>query len=131
MRGAKRVKVVVLDDRSSVAGDLVVVGVGVVPESSLPRQRDSTLTTGSPPTSTWLQVQPASLLPGTSIVHGIRFSGALLGMYARIPAMRKEGSVWPSSQGTAVSKDSWMFAIGFGLVADALTRSHRHDEERC
>ncbi|HUY06768.1 MAG TPA: hypothetical protein VMU99_05885 [Acidimicrobiales bacterium] len=59
------------------------------------------------------------------------FSGALLGMYARTPAMRRSGSVWPSSQGIAVSKDSWMLAIGFGLVADALTRSHRHDEEKC
>lgn len=32
------------------------------------------------------------------------FSGALLGMYARIPGMRKEGSVWPSGQGIAISK---------------------------
>jgi hypothetical protein len=50
------------------------------------------------------------------------FSGALLGMYARSPGMRKESSIWPSSQGIAVSKDSWMLAIGLGLIADALTR---------
>jgi hypothetical protein len=51
------------------------------------------------------------------------FSGALVGMYARTPGMRKESSIWPSNQGIAVSKDSWMLAIGLGLMADALTSS--------
>jgi hypothetical protein len=49
------------------------------------------------------------------------FSGALLGLYAKTPAWRKPGSIWPSPQGTAVSKDSWMLAIGLALLADALT----------
>ena len=47
------------------------------------------------------------------------FSGALLGMYLRTPDMRRPGSVWPSQQGIAVSKDVWMFGIGTGLVLDS------------
>ena len=48
------------------------------------------------------------------------FSGSLLAMYARTPAMRKPGSIWPSQAGIAVSKDVWMLGIGLGLVADGL-----------
>jgi len=50
------------------------------------------------------------------------FSGSLLGMYFRTPAMRKPGSVWPSRNGTAVSKDVWMLGIGLGLMAGSLER---------
>ena len=49
------------------------------------------------------------------------FSGSLLAMYARTPAMHKPGSIWPSQAGIAVSKDVWMLGIGLGLVADGLT----------
>lgn len=49
------------------------------------------------------------------------FSGSLVTMYARTPALRKPGSIWPSQAGVAVSKDIWMLGIGLGLVADALT----------
>jgi len=49
------------------------------------------------------------------------FSGSLLAMYARTPAMRRPGSIWPSQAGIAVSKDVWMLGIGLGLVADGLT----------
>ena len=49
------------------------------------------------------------------------FSGSLLAMYARTPAMHKPGSIWPTQVGTAVSKDVWMLGIGLGLVADGLT----------
>jgi len=49
------------------------------------------------------------------------FSGSLITMYARTPALRKPGSIWPSQAGVAVSKDIWMLGIGLGLVADALT----------
>jgi DoxX len=49
------------------------------------------------------------------------FSGALLAMYARTPALRKPGSIWPSQAGTAVSKDVWMLGIGLGLMAGAVT----------
>jgi uncharacterized membrane protein YphA (DoxX/SURF4 family) len=48
------------------------------------------------------------------------FSTALLGLYARTPGLRKPGSVWPTQQGVAVSKDIWMLGIGLGLLADAL-----------
>ena len=48
------------------------------------------------------------------------FSGSLLALYARTPALRKPGSIWPSQAGTAVSKDIWMLGIGLGLITDAL-----------
>jgi len=48
------------------------------------------------------------------------FSGALLAMYLRTPAMHKAGSIWPSRTGIAVSKDVWMLGIGLSLLADGL-----------
>ena len=53
------------------------------------------------------------------------FSGGLLAMYLRTPALHKAGSVWPTPQGIAVSKDVWMFGIGLGLLADAATDRRR------
>jgi hypothetical protein len=47
------------------------------------------------------------------------FSAALLGLYARTPGMRQPGSVWPTQDGIALAKDSWMFGVGLGLLADA------------
>jgi uncharacterized membrane protein YphA (DoxX/SURF4 family) len=44
------------------------------------------------------------------------FSGTLLTMYWRTPAMRKPGSIWPTPAGMAVSKDVWMLGIGAGLL---------------
>ena len=49
------------------------------------------------------------------------FSGALLAMYARTPALRKPGSIWPSQAGTGISKDVWMLGIGLGLTVGGLT----------
>ena len=49
------------------------------------------------------------------------FSGSLLTMYLRTPALHKPGSVWPTQAGTAVSKDVWMLGIGVGLIAGSLT----------
>jgi hypothetical protein len=49
------------------------------------------------------------------------FSGSLLTMYLRTPALHKPGSVWPTQAGTAVSKDVWMLGVGLGLIAGALT----------
>lgn len=49
------------------------------------------------------------------------FSGGLLGLYARTPGMRKEGSPLPSQQGIPLAKDVWMAGIGIGLVIDDLT----------
>lgn len=53
------------------------------------------------------------------------FSGGLLTMYLRTPALHKPGSVWPTQTGTAVSKDVWLFGIGLGLLADAFTSRRR------
>jgi hypothetical protein len=49
------------------------------------------------------------------------FSGGLLGLYARTPGMRKEGTPFPTQQGTPIAKDVWMLGIGLGLVLDDLT----------
>jgi hypothetical protein len=49
------------------------------------------------------------------------FSGGLLGLYARTPGMRKEGTPLPTQQGTPLAKDVWMMGIGLGLVLDDLT----------
>jgi uncharacterized membrane protein YphA (DoxX/SURF4 family) len=48
------------------------------------------------------------------------FSGALVTMYLRTDGMRKPGSLWPTTQGTGISKDVWMLGIGLGLVVDGL-----------
>jgi uncharacterized membrane protein YphA (DoxX/SURF4 family) len=48
------------------------------------------------------------------------FSGALVAMYLRTDSLHKPGSVWPTAQGTGVSKDVWMLGIGLGLMADGL-----------
>ena len=50
------------------------------------------------------------------------FSGALVTMYLRTDSLHKPGSIWPTAQGTAVSKDVWMLGIGLGLVVDGLRR---------
>lgn len=47
------------------------------------------------------------------------FSGALVGLYVRTPALRKPDSIWPSQQGIGISKDVWMLGIGLSLLADA------------
>jgi len=49
------------------------------------------------------------------------FSGGLLGLYARTPGMRKDGTPFPTQQGIPLAKDAWMMGIGLGLVIDDLT----------
>ncbi|GHH28695.1 hypothetical protein [Lentzea cavernae] len=51
------------------------------------------------------------------------FAGALLGLYAKTPGMRKEGSIWPTEQGIGLAKDVWMLGIGLSLVVDGVTRN--------
>jgi len=53
------------------------------------------------------------------------FAGALLGLYARTPGMRREGSIWPTEQGITLAKDVWMLGIGLSLVLDDVTRTDR------
>jgi len=62
-------------------------------------------------------VVPASLAGGALTI----FSGALITMYLRTPGMHQPNSVWPSSQGVAISKDVWMLGIGLGLLLEAAT----------
>ncbi|WP_226874771.1 hypothetical protein [Microbispora sitophila] len=50
------------------------------------------------------------------------FSGGLLALYLRTPALHKPRSIWPSPAGVGVSKDVWMLGVGLGLLADAATR---------
>ena len=49
------------------------------------------------------------------------FSGALLGMYATTPGMRKEGSIFPTHQGIPLFKDTWMLGMGLSLIVDDVT----------
>jgi uncharacterized membrane protein YphA (DoxX/SURF4 family) len=56
------------------------------------------------------------------------FSGGLLGLYARTPGMRKDGTPFPTQQGIAIAKDVWMLGIGLGLVVDGLTDHPAEDE---
>jgi uncharacterized membrane protein YphA (DoxX/SURF4 family) len=58
-----------------------------------------------------------SLLAGATLTA---FSGSLVAMYVRTPALRKPGSIWPSPAGVGVSKDIWMLGIGLALVADGI-----------
>jgi uncharacterized membrane protein YphA (DoxX/SURF4 family) len=71
----------------------------------------------------------ALLSPFTSnAVAGVAltgFSGSLVAMYARTPALHKPGSIWPTPAGIPVSKDVWMLGIGLGLLADARAKRRR------
>lgn len=53
------------------------------------------------------------------------FSGGLVGMYLRTPALRQPGSLRPSADGVGIAKDSWMLGIALGMLIDALGR-RRH-----
>lgn len=55
------------------------------------------------------------------------FSGGLVGMYLRTPAMHREGSLRPNQQGLAVAKDVWMLGGATSMILDLLTprRAHR------
>jgi hypothetical protein len=66
-----------------------------------------------------LPVVPSALAGAALAV----FSGGLLGLYARTPGMRKEGTPLPTQQGIPIAKDVWMLGIGLGLVIDDLTDS--------
>ena len=61
------------------------------------------------------------VIPSALVGAGLAaFSGGLLGLYARTPGMRKDGTPLPTQQGIALAKDSWMLGIGLGLVIDDL-----------
>jgi uncharacterized membrane protein YphA (DoxX/SURF4 family) len=52
------------------------------------------------------------------------FSGSLVTMYLRTPALHRPGSVWPTPGGIAVSKDVWMLGIGASLLLDSTVSAH-------
>jgi hypothetical protein len=70
-----------------------------------------------------LPVVPAGLA-GAALTA---FALATLGLYLRTPGLRKEGSLRPTQQGIAISKDIWMVGIGLALVIDEIVgrRSNR------
>ncbi len=47
------------------------------------------------------------------------FAFGLLGLYAKTPGMRREGSVRPTREGTALAKDAWLAGIGLTLMASS------------
>ncbi len=49
------------------------------------------------------------------------FAGLLGRLYLNAPGVREEGSLQPTQQGTALSKDVWLLAIGAALTVDGLT----------
>jgi hypothetical protein len=53
------------------------------------------------------------------------FSGGLVTMYLRTPALHRPGSVWPTPGGIAVSKDIWMLGIGTSLLLGSTRSEHR------
>lgn len=68
-----------------------------------------------------------SMLAGAGLVA---FSGGLLGMYLRTPGMRREQSLRPTPDGIPLAKDSWMLAIGAGLILDELLSRARQPADR-
>jgi len=44
------------------------------------------------------------------------FSTGLLGLHAKTPGMRREGSVWPTPQGIGLSKDVWLLGAGLSML---------------
>jgi hypothetical protein len=57
------------------------------------------------------------------------FASGLLGLYAKTPGMRREGSLRPSKEGTAIAKDAWLAGIGLTLMASSIgaRRAARHE----
>lgn len=49
------------------------------------------------------------------------FSGGLVGLYLRTPALHKEGSVRPNQQGLPIAKDVWMLGGAVSMILDLLT----------
>lgn len=59
------------------------------------------------------------------------FAGGLIGLYAKTPGMRQEGSVRPSQDGTALAKDTWLAGIGLTLLASSLgTGRHKRSKKQ-
>lgn len=67
------------------------------------------------------------IVPTTVAAAGLAaFSGGLVGMYLRTPALHREGSVAPSQDGIAIAKDVWMLGIALGFLVDELVEARRN-----
>ena len=114
----------VRDDAEAIAGELAGLRHAIHREPeiglNLPRTQQKVLAA--------LDGLPLEIATGTALLTPVvpnklagaaltAFSGSLLAMYLRTPAMHKPGSVWPAPPGMAVSKDVWMLGIGLGLLA--------------
>jgi uncharacterized membrane protein YkgB len=64
--------------------------------------------------------------PGLAGAALTAFALATLGLYLRTPGLRKEGSLRPTQQGIAISKDIWMVGIGLSLVIDEIAERSRN-----
>ena len=53
------------------------------------------------------------------------FSGGLIGVYWKTPGMREPGSIWPTAEGTALAKDSWLVGIGLTMMLGGLRPAAR------
>jgi hypothetical protein len=53
------------------------------------------------------------------------FGSGLMGVYARAPGMRRDGSLRPTDIGMSVAKDSWMVAAGLSVLIDAALARRR------
>lgn len=66
-----------------------------------------------------------------SLVAGLGLTalgGGLVGLYLRLPGMRREGSLLPSEQGVGIAKDVWLLGIGTGLVVEELLACCRRSQ---
>ncbi|GGX26730.1 hypothetical protein [Streptomyces noursei] len=55
------------------------------------------------------------------------FAGGLVGLYLRLPGMRRPGSLRPTESGLPLAKDVWMLGIGIGFLG----ARRRADGRRC
>jgi hypothetical protein len=59
----------------------------------------------------------APFVPGRLAGAGLTgFGAALLGLYAKTPGLRRPGTPFPSKDGIAMAKDSWLLGIGLALL---------------
>lgn len=84
--------------------------------------------------ATELAIATALLLPVVpATVAGAAlaaFSAGLVGLYLRSPGLRQPGSLRPTEQGIALSKDVWLTAIGVSLVISGATSGRRRRRRR-
>ncbi|HVW35289.1 MAG TPA: hypothetical protein VHL53_22340 [Acidimicrobiia bacterium] len=58
-------------------------------------------------------------VPSTLAGAGLTaFSAGLLGLYLKVPGLRRQGSLQPTEEGIGIAKDSWLLGIGLSLIAD-------------